>query len=85
MTGQYIQPHGIQKSREYLLNNGYTATVEYSLHYGDHVTRFDSPDGTYWHCSNGLKDLPDFARSWVRGGTGVDATLINPQFEKIHQ
>lgn len=84
MTGTRI-PHIVgNKSTDYQLDNGFQVTVEFSSIYGNHVTRFDFPDGSYWHCSNGLKGLPEFARPWVRGGTGHDSNLVNPEFEEVY-
>jgi hypothetical protein len=81
MTGKYNSEKSWTKQSVYDLDNGWTATVEDS-HYGEHVTRLDSPDGTYWHCSNGIKDLPEFAVEWLVGGDNfVIATLVRPSFK----
>ncbi len=49
-----------EKQTVYDLSNGFQATVSYS-HYGDMVSRLDSPDGYVWHCSNGLGKVPDLS------------------------
>ena len=72
------------------LENGWQATVEY-CYYGDMITRLDSPDGKYWHCSNGVGEklpehvysfnkvipLPDFARPWIEQLTNAHGVFAN--------
>jgi len=49
----------------YDLSNGWEATVEYLEGIRcDSVTRLEKGD-EFWHCSNGKKELPDFAKPWV--------------------
>lgn len=88
MNGKYSQKSW-EKQSVWNLDNGWRATVEYG-YYGDHVVRLDSPDRkTYWHCSNGIKDLPDFAHEWLQGGeypgTGPDLTkMVRVKFVKVY-
>lgn len=66
------------KSRGFILDNGAKVITEFSHYWGDMVTRIDLPDGTYWHCSNGLASLPDFAKPWVEEDKGHK--LVRPRF-----
>lgn len=85
MNGKYNKEQSWEKQAIYDLDNGWQARVEMS-HYGEHVVRLDSPDRkTYWHCSNGIKDLPEFAREWVNGGDFfTTADLVRPKFDRIY-
>ena len=86
MTGIYNAEESWEKQSVYDLDNGWRATEEYS-HYGPHIVRLDSPDRkTYWHCSNGIKDLPEFARAWLFGGDWFTTKdLVKPDFAKIYK
>ena len=84
MNGTYNREESWLKQQCFNLDNGWMATVEYSVHYGDMICRLDNPDRTaYWHCSSGLDGLPEFARPWIRGGNGSDNMLVNPNFVKV--
>lgn len=85
MNGRYNREHSWEKQQCFDLDNGWMATVEYSVHYGDMITRLDSPDRkTYWHCSNGIFDLPGFAHPWLRGGDWfITQNLVDPKFVKV--
>jgi hypothetical protein len=85
MNGKYNRKESWEKQSVYDLDNGWSATLEYS-HYGEMVARLDSPDRkTYWHCSNGIKDLPEFAREWLNGGDWwAIQDLVRPKFTKIY-
>jgi hypothetical protein len=73
-----------EKQTCYDLENGWSAIVEFSPIYQNHITRLDNPERTtYWHCSNGLTNLPEFAKPWIRGGDGPDHRLVNPQFQIV--
>lgn len=98
LTGKHLPLKSWEKQSVYSLSNGWTATVGYSMHYGEHVTRLDSPNGLYWHCSTspasfeilktnipnykGIKNLPGFAECWRRGGSGPAKDLVRPGFKR---
>lgn len=80
------------------LDNGHRLHVSFSF-YGDMVSRVTLPDGSFWHCSNGLDKvpescagyryaaLPEFARLWIedlRNDHGTFASLVRPRFERVH-
>jgi hypothetical protein len=85
MNGKFNQKQSWEHQTVFDLDNGWQATVEY-CHYGEMVTRLDSPDRkTYWHCSNGIKDLPEFAREWLNGGDWFTTqNLVRPKFNRIY-
>ena len=75
-----------EKQTVYNLSNGCTAIIEWSPHYGDFLSRIDKPDGAYWHCSNGISGLPEFAKHWIQeicNAHGVIARLVRPNFKKL--
>jgi hypothetical protein len=95
MKGTYNYRKSWEKQSVYSLDNGWIATVEWS-HYGEMVSRLDSPKGEvvsfkncpegkpYWHCSDGLDDLPEFARPWLETVVQSAGTqLVRPRFEKV--
>ena len=84
MKGTYNYRESWEKQSVYSLDNGWVATVEWS-HYGEMVSRLDSSDGKlYWHCSDGLDDLPEFARPWLETVVQSAGTqLVRPRFEKV--
>lgn len=95
MIGKFDKRQSWEKQQVFKLDNGWTATVEYSVHYGEMVSRLDSPKGeivshknatkgkAYWHCSDGLDDLPDFAQSWREVVVmSAQTEIIRPRFEK---
>ncbi|MHC4299599.1 MAG: hypothetical protein ACYS7Y_20155 [Planctomycetota bacterium] len=83
ITGVYNCEESWEKQSVYTLSNGYTATIEYG-HYGDMICRFDWGDGEYWHCSNGLDGLPEFAREWVEVvNPNCGQKLVRPKFRKV--
>jgi hypothetical protein len=65
ITGVFNSEESWEKQTVYTLSNGYTATIEFNRAYGDMISRFDWGKGNYWHCSNGLDRLPEFARAWI--------------------
>lgn len=84
MIGKFNEKRSWENQSVYDLDNGWQATLSYSTCYGEFVSRLDSPDRkTYWHCSNGVKDLPEFARSWLKGGDfHTTANMVLVKFEK---
>lgn len=83
MNAIYRAQDSWEKQSIWELDNAWQATVEYSIHYGEHITRLDNPDKTfYWHCSNGLKDLPEFAKDWIED-VGAGNKLVKVKFNKI--
>lgn len=90
MVGIFNARRSWEKQSVYELDNGWVATLEYSTHYGEMVSRLDAPKGhlldngkPYWHCSDGLAHLPDFAQGWrevVVKSAGTE--LVRPGFEK---
>ena len=71
MKGKYNTRQSWEKQSVYKLDNGWTATLEYNMSYGEFISRLDAPKGhllgngkPYWHCSDGLAHLPDFAQGW---------------------
>ena len=93
MTGTYSATESWEKQSVWDLENGWQATVGDSFPYGLHmVCRLDCPAGMklahgkpYWHCSDGLAELPDFARPWleeIRNDHGIIASLVRPRWEK---
>jgi hypothetical protein len=91
MIGTFNCRKSWEKQRIYNLDNGWTATVEHS-YYGEMVSRLDSPGNqilangkTYWHCSDGLQHLPEFARAWLEVVVPSAGTqLVRPRFEKMY-
>jgi hypothetical protein len=94
VIGKFDKRQSWEKQSVYKLDNGWTATLEYS-HYGEMVSRLDSPKGeivsyknapqgkAYWHCSDGHTDLPDFARPWIKIVVPSAGTeIVCPGFEK---
>ncbi len=59
-------------------------TVGFNHFYGEMVTRIDDANG-YWHCSDGIKTLPDrfaFALAWLEPIHNGTDTLMRPNFER---
>lgn len=85
MKAKFNQEESWEKQKCYDLENGWMATVEYGV-YGDMVCRLDNPDRSfYWHCSQGIDTLPEFARPWLRGGDWfITENLVDPKFEIVH-
>lgn len=84
ITGVYNSEESWEKQDVYTLSNGYTATIEFNRAYGDMVCRFDWGRDKHWHCSEGLDDLPEFAREWVEVVHEVAGIkLVRPKFRKV--
>ena len=91
MIGTFNNQQSWEKQSVYVLDNGWTATLEYNSCYGEMISRLDAPKGQilasgkpYWHCSDGLKDLPDFARPWLEVVVkSCNDQLVRPGFDKI--
>jgi hypothetical protein len=86
MNATYNRAESWEKQSVWELDNGWRATESYS-HYGEMIQRLDNPKGGYWHCSDGLDGLPDFAREWIeelRNEHGVFARLVRPRFRKVY-
>lgn len=79
-----------EKQSVWKLENGWIATVEYNTIYGGMISRLEAPNGellatgkAYWHCSDGLSTLPDFARLWVETVVQSSNTqLVRPRFDR---
>ena len=89
ITGKYNESASWEKQVVYDLSNGWTATVEFSLCYGEQVSKLNCPNTqplangkTYWHCSEGLKDLPEFARSWLEVVVEPNTQVVRPRFTR---
>jgi hypothetical protein len=90
MNGTYMPYESWEKQSVWKLDNGWIATTGYSVHYGEFVQRFDIPTGkhtngkTYWHCSDGIEHLPDFAKPWLRGGDfHTTANMVLIKFNRV--
>ena len=82
MNGKYLPKESWEKQDKFLLDNGCKVTVEWS-HYGEMVCRIDFPDGTYWHCSEGIP-APDWAEAWREVVVQSAGTaIIRPRFKKV--
>lgn len=66
----------------YTLPNGWEVTVSFNPHYGLMVSRIEY-NGVYWHCSDGLRALPEQfseALNWVETVVqSADIRLMRPQ------
>ena len=83
ITGKYNAQKSWEKQSVFELSNSFTATVEYSQHYGEMVTRLDDSSGIVWHCSDGTKHLPSFAAPWLVGFKNpAIPKLVRPNFKK---
>lgn len=69
----YVLISSWEKQQWYKLANGYTAIVEHNPHYGLMVTGLFS-ETAEWSCCNGLQDIPDYARPWVKNN------IVTPGF-----
>jgi hypothetical protein len=88
-----ILPSSWEKCRHVRLSNGFKAHISYSQHYGDFISRIESPDGKIWQACDGyLSDdngnwdkFPaelEFARAWVKPTSpGHWQTLMRPEFD----
>lgn len=82
-----------EKQSVYNLENNWIAIVGYS-HYGQMICRLDCPTGIvlahgkpYWHCSDGLAELPDFAKPWIEeisNQHGIIAKLVRPMWTAVY-
>lgn len=85
MTGKYNKRQSWEKQTVYKLENGAKVTLEYNQHYGEYVSRIDLPNGDRWHCSNGNKDLPEFAQGWVEVVHALsNLSLVRPKFDRVY-
>ena len=85
MNGKFNPDDSWEQAPAFDLDNGFQAVISYSPHYGEFICRLIYPNKkTYWHCSNGLGGLPEFAQPWIKvvvESCGIK--LVRPQFEKI--
>lgn len=82
MKAKHDNRQSWEKQQYWKLDNGWTAIVEFSPHYGDYITQLYNKD-VKWQACNGLKDLPDFAKDWVTPiSPGHWQTLVRTNFEK---
>ncbi|RTL00384.1 MAG: hypothetical protein EKK57_07225 [Proteobacteria bacterium] len=85
MTGTFNPHDSWEMQPAFDLENGFQAVLGYNTNYGEMISRINYPDRKqYWHCSNGLADLPEFARPWVEVVVkSSDLRLVRPGFEKV--